>query len=262
MGAISTRRSYEFRRNERTSARAGRRRRRDSRDGRGGDGNVLEENGDTRLDFFKKAGIAGGAVVSGGGATVGALAPGTALAQPIEKGVVRRRASGRATSASSTTRSRSSTSRRRSTTRRRRTGSPPGRRRSPSSGPRGREHPRRGAQGARSAARRSRSRSSTSGRRPPTRASSCATAVRAREHGRPRLHGQAFNIQSRAYLKVALTIATVEARHARRVRAAGPELGARDLARRRVRPRPEGEADPEHGPRDALHPVGAVATGP
>ena len=43
-------------------------------------------------------------------------------------------------------------------------------------------------------------------------------------------HGQGFNIQSRAYLKVALTIATVEARHAGVVRPAGPELGARDLA--------------------------------
>ena len=46
---------------------------------------TLEENGDTRLDFFKKAGIAGGAVVSGG-ALLGVLAPGTALAQPMSKG--------------------------------------------------------------------------------------------------------------------------------------------------------------------------------
>jgi len=39
---------------------------------------TLERTGDTRLDFFKKAGIAGGAVV-GGGALLGALVPGAAL---------------------------------------------------------------------------------------------------------------------------------------------------------------------------------------
>jgi len=38
------------------------------------------ESGDTRLDFLKKAGLAGGAVV-GGGAVLSALAPGTALAK-------------------------------------------------------------------------------------------------------------------------------------------------------------------------------------
>jgi rubrerythrin len=38
------------------------------------------ESGDTRLDFFKKAGLAGGAMV-GGGAVLGAFAPGTALAK-------------------------------------------------------------------------------------------------------------------------------------------------------------------------------------
>ena len=36
---------------------------------------VLEKTGDTRLDFFKKAGIAGGAAI-GGGALLSALAPG------------------------------------------------------------------------------------------------------------------------------------------------------------------------------------------
>jgi len=40
---------------------------------------ALAEEGDTRLDFFKKAGVAGGAVL-GGGALLGALVPGTALA--------------------------------------------------------------------------------------------------------------------------------------------------------------------------------------
>ena len=39
----------------------------------------LESNGDTRLDFFKKAGLAGGALM-GGGAILSALVPGTALA--------------------------------------------------------------------------------------------------------------------------------------------------------------------------------------
>ena len=39
---------------------------------------TLEESGDTRLDFFKKAGIAGGAVM-GGGALLGTLVPGAAL---------------------------------------------------------------------------------------------------------------------------------------------------------------------------------------
>jgi hypothetical protein len=38
------------------------------------------ESGDTRLDFIKKAGLAGGAVM-GGGAVLSALAPGTALAK-------------------------------------------------------------------------------------------------------------------------------------------------------------------------------------
>lgn len=38
------------------------------------------ENGDTRLDLFKKAGLAGGAVI-GGGAVLSALAPGMALAK-------------------------------------------------------------------------------------------------------------------------------------------------------------------------------------
>ena len=42
-------------------------------------GETLAHDGDTRLDFFKKAGLAGGAVV-GGGAMLGALVPGTALA--------------------------------------------------------------------------------------------------------------------------------------------------------------------------------------
>jgi hypothetical protein len=41
---------------------------------------TLETEGDTRLDFFKKAGITGGAIV-GGGALLGALVPGTALAR-------------------------------------------------------------------------------------------------------------------------------------------------------------------------------------
>lgn len=39
---------------------------------------TLESHGDTRADFFKKAGIAGGAVM-GGGALLGALVPGAAL---------------------------------------------------------------------------------------------------------------------------------------------------------------------------------------
>ena len=46
---------------------------------------VLEKTGDTRLDFFKKAGIAGGAAM-GGGALLSALAPATALASTFEKG--------------------------------------------------------------------------------------------------------------------------------------------------------------------------------
>ena len=40
---------------------------------------TLETSGDTRADFFRKAGLAGGAVV-GGGALLSALVPGTALA--------------------------------------------------------------------------------------------------------------------------------------------------------------------------------------
>lgn len=40
---------------------------------------TLAERGDTRLDFFRKAGIAGGSVVAGG-ALMSALVPGTALA--------------------------------------------------------------------------------------------------------------------------------------------------------------------------------------
>jgi rubrerythrin len=40
---------------------------------------ALAADGDTRLDFFKKAGIAGGTVM-GGGALLGALVPGAALA--------------------------------------------------------------------------------------------------------------------------------------------------------------------------------------
>ena len=40
---------------------------------------TLDEGGDTRLDFFKKAGIAGGAVM-GGGALLSALVPGAAMA--------------------------------------------------------------------------------------------------------------------------------------------------------------------------------------
>ncbi|MDQ3102876.1 MAG: ferritin-like domain-containing protein [Actinomycetota bacterium] len=39
---------------------------------------TLESEGGTRLDFFKKAGITGGALI-GGGAVLGALVPGTAL---------------------------------------------------------------------------------------------------------------------------------------------------------------------------------------
>jgi Ferritin-like domain len=46
---------------------------------------MLEKTGDTRLDFFKKAGIAGGAAI-GGGALLSALAPGAALAGTFEKG--------------------------------------------------------------------------------------------------------------------------------------------------------------------------------
>jgi rubrerythrin len=40
---------------------------------------TLDADGDTRLEFLKKAGLAGGAVM-GGGALLGALVPGTALA--------------------------------------------------------------------------------------------------------------------------------------------------------------------------------------
>jgi len=40
---------------------------------------TLDGEGDTRLDFLKKAGVAGGAVM-GGGALLGALVPGTAVA--------------------------------------------------------------------------------------------------------------------------------------------------------------------------------------
>ncbi len=43
------------------------------------------DNGDTRLDFLKKAGLAGGAVM-GGGAVLSALAPGTALAGGHHRG--------------------------------------------------------------------------------------------------------------------------------------------------------------------------------
>jgi rubrerythrin len=46
---------------------------------------MLEQTGDTRLDFFKKAGMAGGAAI-GGGALLAALAPSTALAGAFEKG--------------------------------------------------------------------------------------------------------------------------------------------------------------------------------
>jgi hypothetical protein len=42
------------------------------------------ESGDTRLDFFKKAGIAG-AGLAGGGAILSAFVPGTALASGLEK---------------------------------------------------------------------------------------------------------------------------------------------------------------------------------
>jgi rubrerythrin len=45
---------------------------------------TLSDAGDTRLDFFKKAGIAGGAVVSGG-ALLGALVPGAALGAKAPK---------------------------------------------------------------------------------------------------------------------------------------------------------------------------------
>ena len=41
---------------------------------------AMEHDGDTRLDFFKKAGLAGGAVM-GGGALLGALVPGAAMAR-------------------------------------------------------------------------------------------------------------------------------------------------------------------------------------
>jgi rubrerythrin len=45
---------------------------------------TLADDGDTRLDFLKKAGIAGGAVVSGG-ALLGALVPGAALGAKAPK---------------------------------------------------------------------------------------------------------------------------------------------------------------------------------
>jgi rubrerythrin len=46
---------------------------------------TLEKTGDTRLGFFKKAGMAGGAAI-GGGALLSVLAPSTALASTFEKG--------------------------------------------------------------------------------------------------------------------------------------------------------------------------------
>ena len=46
---------------------------------------VLAENGDTRMDFFKKAGVAGGAVMSGG-ALLGALVPEVAGAAAKKNG--------------------------------------------------------------------------------------------------------------------------------------------------------------------------------
>jgi hypothetical protein len=55
---------------------------------------ALEASGDTRAGFFKKAGLAGGAVLSGG-ALLGALAPGTGLAQTLEKGAVPPRSFGK-----------------------------------------------------------------------------------------------------------------------------------------------------------------------
>jgi Ferritin-like domain len=45
---------------------------------------ILEESGDTRLAFFKKAGMTGGAMMSGG-ALLSALAPGSALGEPLNK---------------------------------------------------------------------------------------------------------------------------------------------------------------------------------
>jgi len=45
---------------------------------------TLDDQGDTRLDFFKKAGIAGGAVM-GGGALLGALVPGAAFGAKAPK---------------------------------------------------------------------------------------------------------------------------------------------------------------------------------
>jgi len=46
---------------------------------------LLAENGDTRLDFLKKAGVAGGAAMSGG-ALLGALVPGVAAAADKKHG--------------------------------------------------------------------------------------------------------------------------------------------------------------------------------
>jgi len=46
---------------------------------------TLESNGDTRAGFFKKAGLAGGALV-GGGALLGAIVPSTALGKRGPKG--------------------------------------------------------------------------------------------------------------------------------------------------------------------------------
>ena len=57
--------------------RAGRRRRRDPRNRPRGHRGARE--GDTRLGFLKKAGLAGGAVI-GGGALLGALTPAAAMA--------------------------------------------------------------------------------------------------------------------------------------------------------------------------------------
>ena len=176
---------------------------------------VLAENGDTRMDFFKKAGVAGGAVMSGG-ALLGALVPEVAGAAAKKNGNGRppksfgkgdmgilnyaltleyleaafyneasaqrvRDGADEDLRSSGSARTRTSTSRR---SRRR------------------------------SAARPSSSRSSTSGRRPATRREFLATSYALENTGVHAYHGQVFNIQSRAYLKVALTIATVEARHA------------------------------------------------
>ena len=219
---------------------------------------TAEAAGATRADFLKRGGMAGAGFLAGGVLFSGFVSPAEAA---ISTSLARRRT----TSGSPTTRSRSSTSSPSSTSR----PTPRARSRSQSvkvfasvTGAHEPEHVK--ALKAVLGSRRSRSRASTSATRSRTSTSSSRPRRCSRTRAWRRTPARARTCSSGPLVKAALSIHSVEARHAAWIRYINSDGGLHPRLQRRsgaagVRQGPEREGRAEGGHGDRLHPVASAS---